>query len=198
MSIGFDFIAAIVRINAIDDKYPGGLKACLSHWRRRSIHLWHDDFLLFGGGTMSAKGVPDLIRAWQDIGLDTHSEVDGRIVQWRDICICEVMSSFPLWNCSWLHGAAHRRGVFLAGTPPGACVYRPPYPLDDELLAAAQIAEEEAIDLPLRAAKAAEEARLGALGLPAQERKRQMNAWATQFVERNAPFIERYTCGVGP
>ena len=137
MSIGFDFIAAIVRISAIDDKYPGGLKACLSHWRARGVHLWHDDFLLFGGGTMTAKGVPALIRAWQDIGLDTHSEVDGRITQWRDICVCEAMNSPPLWNCSWLQSDGHHSGVYLAGTPPGVCVYQPPYRLDDELAAAA-------------------------------------------------------------
>lgn len=198
MAIGFDFIAAIVRINALDDKYPGGLKACLNHWRARDIHLWHDDFLLFGGGTMSGQGVPDLIGVWQDMGLDTHSEEDGQITQWRDICVCEVLSDFPLWNCQWLLGNTRRSGVYLAGTPPGTRVYRPPYPLDDEIVTAAKVAEEEVINLPLRVARAAEEARLDALGLPAEERNRRLNAWIKDFIARNTPFIERYRGPGGP
>lgn len=181
MAIGFDFIGIIVRINAVGDKFPGGVKACLNHWRQRGIHLWHDDFLLFGGGTMSGRGVPDLIRVWQELGLDTHREQGGKVTQWRDVCVCEVMDRFPLPNCSWLLGDPLHGGVYFAGTEPGPCVQRPPHLLEEEEIALARPAAEEEIDRPWRVARAIEEARLDALGLSAEERKRQIGEWVEKL-----------------
>lgn len=123
MTIGFDFIAIIVRVDAINRKFPGGLTACLDYWHDRDMDVWHDGNLLYGGGTMSGRGVPDLIRSCQIHGIETHLEEDEKIVEWIDACVCEILSSFSTRACSWLRGNSD--DVYLARTEPEDMVYDP-------------------------------------------------------------------------
>jgi hypothetical protein len=190
MAIPFPFIGIIVRIDAINAKCQGGLRGCLSHVRWRAIKPWHDEFLLYGGGAMDGLDIPEQIEWWKKQGLNTHREIDGMVLEWIDLCVCEELDKFPLFNCKWLYGDPRRGGVYLAGTEPGMRVM-PTYEFETSLEAKEKAEKEDERNGPLWFARAAEKERLDGLGLPPAEHKRRMDAWSSDFVERNRPFIEQ-------
>jgi hypothetical protein len=189
VAVPFSFIGIIVRIDAINARYPGGLEACLKHIRRPGFKPWHDDFLLYGGGAMNGLDIPPQIEWWQKQGLNTHREIDDTVLEWIDLCVCEELDEFPLFNCKWLYGDPRRGGVYLAGTEPGLRV-TPMHEIETSLEAKEKVIREVELNEPLWIARATEKARLDGLGLSPAEHNRQMSAWISEFIERNRPFIE--------
>lgn len=190
MTIDFDFIGIVVRLDAIERKFPGGLKGCLDYCRKRRNDVYHDDHLLYGGGTMNARSVPDLISWWQIHGIETHRELDGKIVEWIDACVCERIGTVPLPGCRWL--GRNSNGVYLAGTVPGKVVRRNPEPTEEEIAAAKKHAYEEVINAPFREARSRETARLQALGLPEHEVSKLMSEWITNYLLQHRLEIEAH------
>lgn len=110
MALTFEFLALIVRVEAIETKFPGGLAAAVAG--RDTPYPQHDGHLFIGGEAMNPADIDDDVRWWESQGLDAgRRDADGRVIEWLDMCVIGVTNRLPLKNCTWLVGNALKEGV---------------------------------------------------------------------------------------
>ena len=123
MAVALEFINVIVRIDAIQKKFPGGWPALLHDLDFRIGAVgWFDDHL-YREGAMNPRDAQWLVEQWAGFGLEVYKEKDGNPVEWVDICIAESMFG-PSLKCEWLSFTEDGNAVYLKGTDPGEVVAR--------------------------------------------------------------------------
>lgn len=112
MPVKLELINLIVRIDRIQQKYPGGFEACLvDHTGQLGSIAWHDE-ALFRTGAMSPHDMGSLVEFWESKGLTGAKDCDGQM-HWIDFCVVDSIFG-PTLTCPWLeitnHGEANLFG----------------------------------------------------------------------------------------
>jgi len=85
--------------------------------------VWYDDNLLTIGGMMSPADVEQEITAFEQLGLNTTREKDGKKF-WDDLCVVDFIDGATL-PCSWIKIHSDPYGIsyaWLKGKDKGAIV----------------------------------------------------------------------------
>ena len=123
MAVWLEFINLVIPIEVIKQKYPGGWDECLSdHANAIGKRVWYDQYL-FRDGAMNPNDMGSLIEHWTLLGFTPHREVDGKLVEWVDMCVCEEMSGGATLKCDFLEYDSKNQSVYMKGTEPGEVAY---------------------------------------------------------------------------
>ncbi len=126
MAVALEFINVLVRIDAIRKKYPGGWEQFLVDEEKAIGSIgWYDDHL-FRLGAMSPGDVGYIVDELIANGLEVHREVDGKPVEWLDICVVAFFG--PTLKCEWFCFTDDGYGGYLKGTEPGRLMTRDDFP----------------------------------------------------------------------
>jgi hypothetical protein len=121
MAIALEFIDFVVRIDAIEARYPGGLDACLQdHLDAVNGRIWFDRYL-FRDGAMNSADIEWLVKQWERRGFVGLTTIDG-VEQWQDFCVVEGLFGRTTRRCDWLVVADHE--AYFKGSPPGELMGR--------------------------------------------------------------------------
>ena len=122
MAVALEFIDFIVRLDAIREKYPGGLEQCKEDHREAiGRKIWFDDHL-WRDGAMGPADIHYLFEQWESRGLHGKKVVDGK-THWEDFCVIEgLFGARPTLPCDWI--AIQNDTAYLKGTEPGVVAGR--------------------------------------------------------------------------
>jgi hypothetical protein len=121
MAVALEFIDFIVRIDAIESRYPGGLEACLyDHLPALNGRVWFDQHL-FRDGAMNPLDIRSLAEHWEALGfVGLVTSAEG--AHWQDFCVVERLFGGTTRRCDWLVVAD--RQAYFKGSPPGELMGR--------------------------------------------------------------------------
>jgi hypothetical protein len=120
MAVKLEHINLVVRIEAINRIYPGGLAACIAAPEHSNAHeerCWHDVHL-FRDGTESRGDMRWLVTEWEKKGFQATEIRDGRKV-WKDLCVIDTSSGAPSLPCDWIIIDRAKHMAYLKGEEPG-------------------------------------------------------------------------------
>ena len=124
MAVVQEYIDFFVPTRVIRQKYPGGWERCiLDHQHLVGGRVWYDAHL-FRDGAMSPADMQRIVSHWKKLGFEALREMDGRPVEWVDVCVSERMYGGPTSPCAWLAFDEVTGGAYLKGTDPGKLVGR--------------------------------------------------------------------------
>lgn len=121
MSVALEFIDFVVRIDAIREKYPGGLEQCKEDHREAiGRRIWFDDHL-WRDGAMNPNDIHGLVEHWESLGFQGNEVRDG-VKHWKDFCVVEGIFGGVTLPCDWI--VVEDGFAYLKGTEPGAVAGR--------------------------------------------------------------------------
>ncbi|HYB50306.1 MAG TPA: hypothetical protein VED47_04250 [Burkholderiaceae bacterium] len=123
MAIALEFIDIVVPIARIRESYPGGWEQCrVDYASLLGRRVWYDEHL-FRDGAMDPKQARMLVEGWAVLGFEP-TEKRSQGLYWKDVCVIEWRRGGPTAPCDWLTFDHRSRTAHLAGTAPGAVVWR--------------------------------------------------------------------------
>ncbi len=127
MAVALEFINLLIPTRIIEDRYPGGLDACIDdHWHLLGKRIWYDDHLL-RDGALTPQDMRKLVEGWALVGLQPLARSDGRW-RWQDMCVLDCASGAPTLPCPWLDYYRTLQRASLRGVTDRGCVGRSSVP----------------------------------------------------------------------
>lgn len=106
MAIALEFINLVIRIDRIEQKYPGGVHKCLAdHGEYLGGRVWHDQYL-FRDGAMNPNEIQEMVGFWTSLGFEGAVVQGTSTLAWVDFCV--LSSNYgSSSSCSWLSQSQH-------------------------------------------------------------------------------------------
>lgn len=111
-----DFIELVVRLDAVEKKYPGGIEGLKRDYKVSTDKImWGypvmDDHIAYIAGAMNSVDMKNHVDAFERRLGDKISKSDrkGNVIEFTNGCICEM--GFPSQKCKWLRTKEGNPGV---------------------------------------------------------------------------------------
>jgi hypothetical protein len=129
MAVVIQGVSLVMRIDAIEARYPGGWPAFLQvHQKYLGTAAWHDA-ALFCISVMDGETMRLLVRDYESHGMVLYHRPEGVAGKWQDGC---VFAGTRLTRpCDWIEKVG-RAAVCLKGSDPGLLVSRKDFASDLE------------------------------------------------------------------
>ncbi|GMO36718.1 MAG: hypothetical protein Ta2B_16640 [Termitinemataceae bacterium] len=118
MAIELEFISLIIPIDIISKYYHGGYEQYKTDNSVRFVpenyNIWYDDELV-KEGAMSPWDMGFLVKKWEDLGVKTYSEHNGK-KKWENVCVVDFLCG-PTIPCKWLSFDTKNNTVSLQKKP---------------------------------------------------------------------------------
>jgi hypothetical protein len=127
MAVVIQCVSLVIRIDAIQARYPGGWPAFLQvHQKYLGGAAWHDAEL-FCISVMDGQTMRMLVRDYEAQGMVLFNRPAGAAGKWHDGCVFDgTRLTAP---CDWVEKVA-RAAVCVKGSDPGPIVSRKDFAAD--------------------------------------------------------------------
>jgi hypothetical protein len=118
MAVRLHSLNLLVPVRLIEQRYPGGLEACIDdHEALIGDRIWCDA-RLWRDGADTPAGMRALVDGWVGVGLHPVAPC-GDGWRWNELCVVDSALGAPTLPCDWIGVAADGRQAALLGVEPG-------------------------------------------------------------------------------